>query len=257
MKMCLSGASSDQARAPQVSIAVIVILLALGGASSAIAQQHISKKYPAGKNVRLQLKNISGEITVESWARDEIKVSATMESPATRFAPRQTSDGLIIDVMGDNRGRAEVGNINFKVQVPASSSVDVETMRGDIHVTNVQGGTVRAHVSTEGDITLSGISASQVIASNTIGNIYFDGDFKKGGSYEFTSNRGDITLRIPGDSAFRLVAVIPSKKIELGHFWNNRFRSIGDGRKYLGDVGDGRSSVTVTNFSGAILFLRR
>lgn len=256
MKMCLLGAPA-QARAHQLSVVAVLVLLALGGASSALAQQHMSKKYPVGKNVRLVLKNISGEITVESWARDEIKVSATMESPAARFSPRQTSDGLVIDVMGDNRGKVEVGNINFKVQVPVSSSVDVATMRGDIHVTNVQGGLVRAHVSTEGDITLSGISSSQVVASNTIGNIYFDGDLKSGGSYEFTSNRGDITLRIPGDSAFRLVAVIPSKKIELGHFWNNRFRSLGDGRKYLGDVGDGRASVTVTNFSGAILFLRR
>ena len=257
MKMCLSGAPSNQARTHLLTILVVLTLLSLAGGPSAFAQQRVSKKYPTGKNVRLQLKNISGEIIVESWDKDEIKVSATMESPAARFTPRQTSDGLIIDVVGDNRGRPEVGNVNFKVQVPISSSVDVETMRGDIHVFNIQGGAVRAKVSTEGDIQLSGISASQVSAANTIGDIFFDGDLKRGGSYEFTSNKGNITLRIPGDSAFKLVAATPSRKIELGPFWNNRFKSSGDGRKIQGDVGDGRASVTVTNFRGSISFMRR
>jgi DUF4097 and DUF4098 domain-containing protein YvlB len=258
MKMCLFVVPSEQARAHKLSVVtVLVVLIFAVAVSSAFAQQHVSKKYPTGKNVRLQLKNISGEIIVESWDRDEIKVSATIESPAARFSPRQTSDGLIIDVMGDNRGNPEVGNVNFKVQVPVSSSVDVETMRGDIHVFNIQGGAVRARVSTEGDIQLSGLSASQVVASDTIGDIFFDGDLKRGGSYQFSSNQGNITLRIPGDSAFRLVAATPTRKIELGPFWNNRFQSSGDGRKIQGDVGDGRASVTVTNFHGSISFFRR
>jgi len=245
------------ARAYVLSLVAVLALLVLVGTSSSSAQQHISKKYPAGKNVRLELKNISGEIIVESWDRDEIKVSATLESPTARFSPRQTGDGLFIDVMGDNRGRGEVGNINFKVQVPVSSSVDVETRRGDIHVSNVQGGSVRARVSSEGDIELSNINASQVVASNTIGQIYFDGELKRGGSYEFASNKGNIIIRIPADSAFRLVAVTPTKKIEIGPFWNDRFQTSGGGRKVFGDVGDGRASVTVTNFQGSITFLRR
>jgi len=44
--------------------------------------------------------------------------------------------------------------------------------------------------------------------------------------------------------------------VSLGQFWNNNFRTQ-DGRRYVGDVGDGRSSVSVTNFSGGITFLRR
>jgi Putative adhesin len=223
----------------------------------AIAQQHFSKKYPAGKSVRLELKNIAGQIIVEAWERDEIRITASLESPAAVVSPRQMGDELIVDVMRDNRGRGDVGDVNFKIQLPASSSVDVETRRGDIHVSNVHGGAIRARVSSEGDITLSGISASQVLASNTTGNIFFDGVFARGGTYEFLTTQGDINLRIPGDSAFRLVANAPTRKIALGQFWNNRFQSYGDGRRYVGDVGDGRASVTVTNFKGSISFLRR
>jgi DUF4097 and DUF4098 domain-containing protein YvlB len=159
--------------------------------------------------------------------------------------------------MADNRGRTDVGDINFKLQVPVNSSVDLETKRGQITVTNISGQLVRAHVSLEGDIELSGISAAQVYAQNTIGNIFFDGQFSRGGTYRFQSSKGDITIRIPADSAFNLEAAAPNKKIELGQFWNNGFKNMGNGRKYVGDVIDGRSKVVVTNFQGSITFIRR
>ena len=74
------------------------------------AQQRFSKHYPAGKNVHITLKNISGTITVESWNRDEIKLTATFDSPKANIAPRQDGDVLSVDMMADNReiGRAHV-----------------------------------------------------------------------------------------------------------------------------------------------------
>jgi hypothetical protein len=236
--------------------ALVVIFGALS-ITSALAQQHISRRYPVRNNVRVELKNISGTITVESWNRDEVKLSATMESPSANVSPRQTGDGLIDDVMADNRGRSDIGDVNFKLQVPINSSVDLETKRGQITVTNIRGGLVRAHVSSEGDIELNGISASQVFAQNLIGNIFFDGEFSRGGTYQFQSGKGEITIRIPSDSAFSLVAATPTRKIALGPFWNDGFKSLGDGRKYVGDVGDGRSSVMVTTFQGSITFIRK
>lgn len=244
---------------PSVRAGVLAVgaLLALGSLSfSANGQQQLSKRYPAGKNVRIELKNISGTIVVESWNKDEIRLSATIESKRAHVVPRQIDESLVVDVMSDNRGMGDVGDINFKLQVPVNSSVDLETRRGNISVANIRSGLVRAHVSSEGDIELTNVCASHVIAQNVIGNIFFDGEFSSGGTYEFKSNKGDITIRIPGNSAFRLVAASPARKIALGDFWNNGFKTQ-DGRKYVGDVGDGRSSVSVTNFSGQITFLRR
>jgi hypothetical protein len=234
----------------------ILFVFVLSGAATAHAQQQLSKRYPASKNVRIELRNISGTIVVESWNKDEIRLSATIESKNAHVVPKQLDQCLMVDVMSDNRGRGDVGDINFKLQVPVNSSVDLETRRGNISVSNIRGGLVRAHVSTEGDIELTNITASQVIAQNVIGNIFFDGEFSRGGTYEFKSTKGDITIRIPGNSAFRLVAASPARKIALGDFWNNGFKTQ-DGRKYVGDVGDGRSSVSVTNFNGQITFLRR
>lgn len=237
-------------------LAVGAILAITAVSFSVTAQQRLNKRYPAGQNVRIELRNISGTIVVESWNKNEIRLSATIESKGTTVTPRQINESFVVDVMSDNRGRGDVGDINFKLQVPVNSSIDLETRRGDIKVADIRSGLVRAHVSSEGDIELTNVSALHVIAQNVIGNIFFDGEFSRGGTYEFKSNKGDITIRIPGDSDFRLVAASPARRIMLNDFWNNNFKTQ-DGRKYVGDVGDGRSSVSVTNFSGQITFMRR
>lgn len=244
------------ARAGFLTVGTFLSLISLSTAIAVNAQQQMSKRYPGGKNVRVELRNISGTIVVESWNKNEIRLVATIESKNANVVPKQVNDCLIVDVMGDNRGRGDVGDINFKIHVPVNSSVDVETIRGNISVSNIRSGLVRAHVSTEGDIELTNVSATHVVAQNVIGNIFFDGEFSSGGTYEFKSNKGDITIRIPGNSAFRLVAASPTRQIKLNDFWNNGFKTQ-DGRKYVGDVGDGRSSVSVTNFSGQITFLRK
>jgi DUF4097 and DUF4098 domain-containing protein YvlB len=234
----------------------LLTVVLLSSTLTVYAQQQMSKRYPAGKTVRVELRNISGTIIVEAWNKNEIRLSATIESKNAHVVPKQVNDCLMVDVMGDNRGRGDIGDINFKLQVPANSAVDVETRVGNINVADIRSGLVRAYVSSEGDITLTNISATHVVAQNVIGDIFFDGEFSSGGTYEFKSTKGNITLRIPGDSKFRLVAASPTKQIKLNDFWNNGFKTQ-DGRKYVGDVGDGRSSVSVTNFSGSITFLRR
>jgi len=236
--------------------ALLAFLIAVSG-TTVFAQQKVSRNFPAGKTVRLELKNLSGTITVETWQKDEIRITATMESPTAHFNPRQTDAGLVIDIAGDNRGRGDVGDMNFKIQVPARTSVDLETRRGNITASNIQGDLVRAHISTEGTIELSGINAARVFASNMTGDIFFDGEFASGGTYEFKSGHGTITLQLPANCGFHLVATAPAKRISLGKFWNDGMKLLGEGRRITGDVGDGRASVTITTYQGNINFVRR
>ncbi|CAN5519823.1 hypothetical protein BH10ACI1_BH10ACI1_30150 [soil metagenome] len=221
------------------------------------AQKKFSKSYPASKNVSLKLINRTGTIVVEGWNKDEVKISAYLESPAANIEPQNLSGTIYINLVKDNQGRADVGNVNFDIKVPYSSSVNIETMIGNLTVNNIGGGLVRAHISTEGDIILTNISAANVSAENLIGNIFYDGEIQSGGIYRFTSTRGDINLRIPSDASFRVVATAPStRNISLGPFANASM-NIGDGRRVWGKVGDGSASVTVTNQRGSISFLRR
>ena len=226
--------------------------------SEVSAQKKFSKSYSASKNVRLQLTNRTGTVTVEGWDKDEILISALLEAPAANINPQSLSGGIYINLVKDNQGRNDVGNVNFNIKVPYTSSVDIETRIGNLTVSNVRGTLVSANISSEGDITLTNIGASAVSAANVIGDIFYDGLVQSNGNYRFTSTRGNINLRIPLNSSFRLVATAPStRNISLGDFSNASMSYLGDGRRVIGKSGDGSATLTVTNQRGSISFIRR
>jgi len=238
-------------------IAIGLSLLLLLSVQENFAQKKFSRSYPASKNIRLQLTNRTGTVTVEGWEKDEVRISASLEAPAANIVPQNLSGTIVINVVKDNQGRGEVGNVNFIIKVPAGSSVDIETRMGNLSVRDVRGGLVRAHITSEGDITLTNINAKSVAAENVIGNIFFDGVLKSGGTYRFASTKGEINLRIPSNSSFQLVATAPSSRnISLGAFSNSGF-NFSDGRRVVGQVGDGSATMSVVNQRGKISFIAR
>jgi len=235
-----------------------VVFFFVSAAAEVSAQKKFSKSFPASKNVRLQLTNRMGTVTVEGWDKAEINISAYLEAPAAIIEPQSLSGTIYINLVKDNQGRNEVGNVNFLIKVPFSSSVDIETRMGNLNVSNVRGGLVRAHISSEGDITLTNISADNVSAENGIGDIFYDGTIQSEGNYRFTSTRGSINIRIPFNSSFRLVATAPStRNISLGAFANSGMKFVSDGRRVVGQAGDGSATISVTNQRGSISFIRR
>jgi len=227
-------------------------------ASSGQAQKKFSRTYAAGQDIRLQLMNRSGTVTVEGWNRPEISITAILESPAAAIVPQSLGGTIVINVVRDNQGRYEVGSVNFTIRVPYTTMVDIETRIGNLSVSNINSGLVRAHISSEGDITLTNIFSTAVSAENVSGNIFFDGVLEPGGNYRFSSMKGDINLRIPFGSSFRMVATAPStRSISLGAFSNSNTNYLADGRRVVGRFGDGSATLTVTNQRGSISFLRR
>lgn len=244
------------ARAVLSSVAFCILLS--GHSAVGFAQKSVTRKYPAEKNVRFEMKNLSGTITVEAWQKNEIQITATTYSPNAQFTPEQTSNCLGIDLVRDNRGRM-VGDVNFRIKVPINSTLNIETKRGNISINNVRGDMVRARVSLVGDIDLTGIRVNEVIAESGTGNILFDGELT-GGSYTFKSLSGDINIRIPENTSFSLVANGQSQSINLNSFASPTLSFVGDGRKVYGNVDRGggpRSTVTVFNQKGTITFLAR
>ena len=242
----------------KTTILLLSVVFFFASAMEISAQETFSKSYPASKNVRLQLTNRTGTVTVEGWDKPEIKISAYMETPAANIEPQSLSGTIVINLVKDNQGRNQVGNVNFTIKVPFSSSVDIETRMGNLNVSNIRGTLVRAHISSEGDIILTNINADAVSAENGIGDIFFDGSVRREGNYRFTSTRGSINLRIPFDSSFRLVATAPStRSISLGAFSGGNMNYVGDGRRVVGSVGDGSAAFVVTNQRGSISFIRR
>ncbi|MCS6873494.1 MAG: hypothetical protein N2Z23_05145 [Pyrinomonadaceae bacterium] len=222
------------------------------------AQKKFSKTYPADKNVRLQLINRTGTVTVEGWDKNFVQITADLESPAASIFPQNLSGTILINVVRDNQGKDEVGSVNFHVKIPHDASVSIETLIGNLNVSNISGGLVRAHITSEGDIRLINISALSVSAENVMGDIFFDGDIKAGGVYRFSSVRGNITLRIPFESSFRVVATAPSTRdISVGPLLDFGLKFISEGRRVVGQLGNGDATINVTNQRGRIVFLKR
>lgn len=238
-------------------MALLAVALILAAVGTALGQRRFSRNFPAAQNVRIHLINRSGTVTVEGWNRQEVAITASLDAPAAAVMPQNIEGTIFVNLVRDNQGR-DVGNVNFNIRVPHTASVDIETLIGNLKVSNVRGGLVRAHISSEGDIELTNINAYAVSAQNGIGNIFFDGDLTPGGNYRFASVRGDINLRIPFTSSFKLVATAPStRNISLGSFSNGGMNYLGDGRRVVGKFGDGSSTLTVTNQRGSISFIRR
>ena len=105
-------------RASFFTLGAFLALMALS--SLAFAQEKLSKRYAAGKNVRIELRNISGTIVVESWNKDEIRLSATIEAKGTHVTPKQINDSLVVDVMSENRGKGDVGDRGSAIGVAVS-----------------------------------------------------------------------------------------------------------------------------------------
>lgn len=226
--------------------------------AEASAQKRFSKSYPATRNVRLTLTNRSGTVTVEGWNRSEVQIQAYLDSPSATITPQVLDGTILINMVKENHGRADIGGVNFTIRVPFEASVDIETRVGNLNVSSVRGTFVRARISSDGDITLTNINARWVTAENGIGNIFFDGDIQNDGGYRFTSTRGDINLRVPFNSSFKLIATAPStRSISLGSFATGNMNFLGDGRRVTGRVGEGSSTITVTNLRGTIAFIRR
>lgn len=241
----------------RLCIALAALSLLVAAAPLARAQRRVSREYPAPPNVRLHLHNRSGTVEVIAWDKNKVRVSATMESSSAKMTPEVDDDGVRIDVRRENR--EDVGDINFKIQVPVDSTVDISTMRGNITIRNVRGQMVRAHVSSEGDIELTGIRAMTVMAENTVGNILFDAELLRGGTYVLNSTQGDIQLRITAEAGFRLMAVAPrTRNINLNSFAEKgQFEFINEKRRVVGKVGEGGASLSTTNGRGSIVFMPR
>ncbi len=254
----LTDTPAAPARASRRRVLALVALAALlFAAPQARAQKRFSKDYPAQPNIRLQLLNRSGRIEVVGWEKNTVRVTATMESRSTKMQPEVSGDSMRIDVRRDNRD--DMGDVNFTIRVPFNSAVDISTMSGGIVIRNVRGEMVRAHVTSEGDIELTGIRAQTVMAENTVGNILFDAELLRGGTYVLNSTQGDITLRITAESGFRLTAVAPrTRNIDLNGFAHKgEFEFINEKRKVVGKVGDGGALLNTTNGRGSIVFMPR
>jgi len=185
---------------------------------------------------RVSIKNVNGDVVVDSWDRDRVEVKAEKTAwGMDREVAQDRAESLPVDIqrrngeiLVDARGPVPsgVGLLNLQrmhtdliVSVPARVPLEVTTRAGDV--------TVRGHaaelsvVTTSGDIRLLG-SGEKVKSESVSGDTVLStdaaveaelatlsGDLSAGfrpvpgGQYRFRSSSGDIHVRLTPRAALR------------------------------------------------------
>jgi len=176
-----------------------------------------SRRARIGRDGRVSVENISGDITVSPGSGDEVSIEAVK-----RTRGDQSQLGAVRIVVDDRAGRVDVRteydnarfrNINvsvdYTITVPNGASVDVKSISGNVKVTGVRGAvraeTVSGSVTTtdtpkieraktiSGDVTLTGITTDGDLSIGSVSGTVHARNVKAHG-LDLGSVSGDVVV---------------------------------------------------------------
>lgn len=189
------------------------------------------------------------EVVAERKARAASEQAAKEELKAIEITEQVTPTQVRLDVPrsagGVHIGRAS-REVSFKLKVPKTASVRINTRNGEVHVVGVSG-VVKAD-STNGNIIGENLGGA-VQASTTNGNIRMQVTAIQPDGLRLDTTNGEIDLRMPANS-----------KASIGARWlNGDFETSGlqlqgekDRRRYEGKLNGGGPRVELNTTNGRI-----
>ncbi len=149
--------------------------------------------------------NVPKGATVQVQTRDgDINIVAV----ASAYAATQNGDVNFEHVTRSIEACSLGGNVSLK---DSTGRVNLSSAGGGLEATNIRpaesGDTFEA-VSISGDITLREVSHAELNARTVNGNVNLAGPLALHGRYGFKTMSGDVTLSLPADASFRLVATV-------------------------------------------------
>lgn len=171
--------------------ATLAAVLALGILSSTADAQRsrrggsdmrmvLDTTYRFARNGLLDAEQISGDVTVTTWDRPEVRVRAWIERG--RVTSQLTESRVRLRVESE-RGNRDIGDSRFEVTVPTGTRVRVASVSGDVTV-----------AGTGGEVDASSVSGDLEVKNTT-------------GPTSVKSVSGDVSVRqVSGDLSVRTVS---------------------------------------------------
>jgi hypothetical protein len=188
------------------------------------------------------------KVTANGSNTNKVVISAKQSEGDAQASATQTSDGKIrVEVKGR-------GLVDFDINVPPSTRLNLYTYKGAITVVNLTG-PVRARITTEGNIQLTGLRSSEVFANSISGNVVFNGDVLPDGEYTLKSFSGRVDVTFPPNANFKLSASSIGGVMDLGGFpmkFNRQTEQLVEA-----DCGNGRAKVFLWTQEGSIHLRRK
>jgi DUF4097 and DUF4098 domain-containing protein YvlB len=158
--------------------------------------ERFSRKIKIGRDGRVSLANIAGDIVFTGGSGDELSIEAVKRTRGDRGELATvhidvTERGSRVEVQTTHTSRRDRVSVDYTVSVPNSTSIEVHSISGAIKVTGVHG-TVRAE-TISGDVTATDTPKLEV-AKSTSGNVSITGVSVEG-ELSVASLSGSVTAR--------------------------------------------------------------
>lgn len=139
--------------------------------------ERFSRKVKIGRDGRVSLGNIAGDIAITGGSGDEVSIEAVKRTRGDRSELAGvridvTERGSRVEVQTTHTSRRDRVSVDYTVSVPNSASLELHSVSGSIKVTGVRG-TVRAE-TVSGDVTASDTPKLE-LAKSVSGNVSITG----------------------------------------------------------------------------------
>jgi len=185
--------------------AMFWMLVAMAAAGIAQADRAVNETRPLAADGRVEVSNISGEITVIGWTGDGVEITGTLEDGVEELDIASSGSRVRIEVEIERRTHNN-GSAYLTIKIPETANLDVETVSADISVDGVRGEVDLESVS--GQIEVSG-EPSSLEAASVSGDVVAT---VTAGNAELESVSGDIIVR---HATGRLETAVVSGNIEI------------------------------------------
>lgn len=206
-----------------IRIALLAALAFAVMAQPAVAAQDLSKRVTVAADANIDVSNIQGSVTVTAWDRNEVELTARLESDEDKLEFTATERQVRIEVDRPDRKYRDRDDDDaiLALKVPKGARLSVDTVSADIRVTGVRGeqrlesvsGTVQTQAydepvslhSVSGDVNATGNGGkARVSTENVSGSTVVTGVM---GGFEGEAVSGDITVHVAAADRMRIGTV--------------------------------------------------
>jgi DUF4097 and DUF4098 domain-containing protein YvlB len=272
-----------------------LLLLIPAGLLVAAPPSQVEKTIETTPTPRVSISNTGGKIVVKGWDRLQVHMRYTASSPKVAVDADELPSSGPVDKLHfttyivNHSVAGQTSTVDYTLQVPTGSSLEIRNPQGMVQVDSVQGdtsvdslggdisvtdaaghlavrsvggnievirpsGRVEAY-SINGNLHFVSPTSSRLHGTTTSGNIVYEGDFVPGGDYVLSDYSGNMDIICPPTASFELNAKTVRGKVDNSFPLVSRHSSaamFSSANSIFGTYSTGEATLELTSFSGTI-----